>query len=131
MQLTICSSYLTHNWCVKHPVATARIFIHSGSILMLSQSYTYTYQHFYTFFLLHTIKVSKLSTARREGGRQQMHWFRAVSKLRSLYSLECLCAEYKNCVFESVCELNIKNSHVFGSACAPNIKIVFSRVFVN
>jgi len=118
----------THNWCVKHPVAFVRIFIHSGSILMLNQSHTYTYQHFYKFSLSHIIKVSILSAARREGGRQQIDWFRAASNLRSLYSPECLCSEYKNCVFESVCESNIKNSYVFGSVGEPNIKITFWSV---
>lgn len=77
----------TQNWCVKHPVSTVCIFIQSGSLLMLNQSYTYKYLHFCKCLLSHTIKVSILSAARREGGRQQIYWFRAASKLRSFYSL--------------------------------------------
>jgi len=78
----LCQLFNTQNWCVKNPVATVHIFIYSGSILMLNQSYTYTYQHFYNFLLSHTIKVNILSAARRKGdrqaGRQQMDWFRAA-----------------------------------------------------
>jgi len=55
-----------------------------------------------------------------------MYWFRAASKFRSFYSVECLCAEYKNCVFESVCASNIKKIRIFfGSVGKPNTKITF------
>lgn len=113
----LCQLFNTQNWCVKHPVAAVCIFIHSGSISVLNQSYTYTHQHFYKFLLSHTIKVSILSAERgragRQAGRQLMDWFGAASKFQSFYSLECLCAEHKHCVFESVCASNIKKISFF------------------